>query len=106
MAKKAQAAKFQGKNKLPPQHNIQILRGLATRLINSNLMETDYINGEEVYYSYRIAQIMADWGYNPQIFIPQMIKKGYLFVRETDPESYYVCKTLKEGTWLKKTLAA
>ena len=106
------AKKKTGKNtkeiKLPKPKHVQILRSLALRIINSGLTQTDHVNGEIVHYAYGLAEKMSGLGYDPKAFIPQMAERGYLVVRSSDPEpeSYYICTSLKKGHNLKLALAA
>jgi hypothetical protein len=97
-----------GKNKLPKEKHVQVLRGLAIKILNSGLTETEIIDGEKVHFTYRLAKLMASLVHDYEEIISQMMRKGYLVVRTKDPEpeSYYVCATLKEGIALKMKLAA
>jgi hypothetical protein len=94
--------------KSPKPKHVQILRGLAIKLLNSGLTETEIINGEKVHYTYYLAQLMNSLGYDFKQFIEPMTRKGYLINRTKDPEpeSYYICATLQEGKELKIKLAA
>ncbi|MGB9743262.1 MAG: hypothetical protein ACPLW9_00880 [Minisyncoccales bacterium] len=86
----------------PRQKHIQVQRGLITKIINIGLLESEFVNGEMVYISYNLSELMTSLGYNPWFFIPRMIKNGYLMVRETDPLSYYLFKSKKQGLTFRR----
>lgn len=91
--------------KYKPKH-VQIQRGLVLRIINCSLTEVEYVNGTPVHFVYNLNEIMASLGYDPSVFIPQMLKNGYLVVREKDPLSFYLFSSKKKGQEFRRHLKA
>jgi len=85
------------KIKYPDVKHAQILRGLALQLINNDLTETEYVNGEKRHFSYNLHDKIGSLRYDPSMMIPQMQKEGYLVVRTKYPESFYIFTSKKEG---------
>ncbi|MBN1325784.1 hypothetical protein JW977_02275 [Candidatus Falkowbacteria bacterium] len=86
--------------------HVQVLRGLAIRILSASVPEYDYIDGHKVPYLYAevLQATMAGLKYNPRDCIPQMIREGYLVARTKDPDqvSFYILTSKKQGQIFKK----
>ncbi len=85
------------KAKFPGTKHVQIQRGLALRLINAEVTETEIVNGEEVHFAYQLHDKIGSLKYDPSMMIPQMLSSGYLVKRSNDPESYYIFTSKQKG---------
>ena len=85
------------KVKFPGVKHVQVLRGLAVQLINNNLTETEFVDGEERHFASNLHDKIGSLRYDPSMMIPQMLKEGYLVIRTKDPESFYVFTGKSKG---------
>ncbi|OGY43006.1 MAG: hypothetical protein A2Y67_03400 [Candidatus Buchananbacteria bacterium RBG_13_39_9] len=89
--------------KMPKPKHVQVLRGLAIKILNSASPQYDYYDGKKVPYLFLEtlnATIMA-LNYNPQLVVPQMIQEGYLIPRPQEENSFYILICKQAGKNLK-----
>lgn len=85
------------KVKFPGVKHTQVSRGLALQLINNDLTETEYVDGEKRHFAYNLHDKIGSLRYDPSMMIPQMQQEGYLVVRTKDPESFYIFTSKQSG---------
>jgi hypothetical protein len=94
--------------KMPKPKHIQVLRGLAIKVLHSTVPEYEYVNNEKIPYLYgeTLNNAIIALNYDPKNLIPQMIKEDYLVVRTTDPDqvSFYIMVSKKAGQNLRIAL--
>jgi len=99
--------KKEKKKKKYPRPHIQVQRGLAVQIMNLGLFnEFEFVNGEKIpiIYNYNLSEIMRSLNYDPAVFIPKLLKNGYLVIKDFSLESYYLFTSKKKGLEFKKTL--
>ena len=89
--------------------HVQVLRGLAVRILSASVPEYDFIDGNEIPYLYAnvLQATIAGLKYNPTDCIPQLIREGYLVARTKEPEqiSFYILKSKKQRQIFQKKAA-
>jgi len=97
--------KKEKKKKKYPRPHIQVQRGLAVQIMNLGLFnEFEFVNGEKIPIIYNLSEIMRSLNYDPAVFIPKLLKNGYLVIKDFSLESYYLFTSKKKGLEFKKTL--
>jgi len=97
--------KKEKKKKKYPRPHIQVQRGLAVQIMNLGLFnEFEFVNGEKIPIIYNLSDLMRSLNYDPAVFIPKLLKNGYLVIKDFSPESYYIFTSKKKGLEFKKTL--
>lgn len=91
--------------KMPRPKHVQVLRGLAIRILNATVPENDFIRDEKVPFLYTetLNKTIIALGYDPSYVVPQMIKQGYLIVRTQEPDqiSFYIMTSKQKGHALR-----
>jgi len=97
--------KKEKKKKKYPRPHIQVQRGLAVQIMNLGLFnEFEFVNGEKIPIIYNLSDLMRSLNYDPAVFIPKLLKNGYLVIKDLNPESYYIFTSKKKGLEFKKKL--
>ncbi len=94
--------------KMPEAKHIQVLRGLAIKILAATVPENDYFDGEPVPFLTQecIYSTIDALGYKPERDISLMKKHHYLVPRSEAPDqiTFYILKSKKRGQDLLLTL--
>jgi len=95
--------------KMPKPKHVQVLRGLAIKVLRSTVPEHEHVSGEKVPYLYAqcLNNTIIAMGYDPDNMVPQMIKNGYLVPRTREPDqiSFYILTSKQKGLALRQKAA-
>lgn len=110
MKKKPSLTKGNGEHiKMPRSKHVQVLRGLAMRILSASVPEYDFIDDNEIPYLYAevLQATIAGLNYNPANCIPQMIREGYLVARTKEPDqvSFYILTSKQKGRAMRRKAA-
>ena len=79
----------------------QQMRRIAEKLAEF-ATDFDSIDSEKYYYFYDLANKLQGLRLEASVWIPRLMNKGYLVLRENDPECYYLFTSCKAGRKFKR----